>query len=221
MGNVLGFTDQEKFDCYMLTAGVMTFGGIEFKTKGRDDQAECEHIGPDTYPGKAAALCGVDAFAMIKAFCKPRIKVGTEWVIKGQTCEQSTNAVGGIARAIFDRVFKWLIEKCNDTLIDASLKKANFCAVLDIAGLKYLSTTDLSKSPSTLSMRSFSNSSIITCLLLSKRNMLRKGLIGKWLTLEWTWLQPSSCLRNQWEFGQFWKKNPFSQKQQIKALKRS
>jgi len=134
--NVLGFSEQEKFDCYMLTAGVMTFGGIEFKTKGRDDQAECELIGPDTYPGKAAALCGVDAFAMIKAFCKPRIKVGTEWVIKGQTCEQSTNAVGGIARAIFDRLFKWLIEKCNDTLIDASLKKANFCAVLDIAGFE-------------------------------------------------------------------------------------
>merc|ERR1712168_1237812 len=42
----------------------------------------------------------------------------------------------GIARAIFDRIFKWLIIKCNDTLIDASLKKANFCAVLDIAGFE-------------------------------------------------------------------------------------
>jgi hypothetical protein len=25
---------------------------------------------------------------MMKAFCKPKIKVGTEWVTKGQTCEQ-------------------------------------------------------------------------------------------------------------------------------------
>merc|ERR1712215_448918 len=134
--NVLGFSEQEKFDCYMLTAGVMTFGGIEFKTKGRDDQAECENVGPDSYPGKAAALCGVDAFTMIKAFYKPRIKVGTEWVTKGQTCEQATNGIGGIARACFDRIFKWLIIKCNDTLIDATLKKANFCAVLDIAGFE-------------------------------------------------------------------------------------
>jgi len=134
--NVLGFAEQEKFDCYMITSGVMTFGGVEFKTKGRDDQAECEAIGPDTFPGKAAALMGVDANAMIKAFCKPRIKVGTEWVTKGQTCEQATNAVGGIARACFDRVFKWLIEKCNVTLVDPTLKKANFCAVLDIAGFE-------------------------------------------------------------------------------------
>ena len=134
--NVLGFTDEEKYDCYTLTASVMTFGEIQFKTKGRDDQAECENIGPDSFPGKAAALCGVDPFHLVKAFCKPRIKVGTEWVTKGQTCEQATNAVGGIARAIYDRLFRWLIEKCNNTLIDASLKKSNFCAVLDIAGFE-------------------------------------------------------------------------------------
>merc|ERR1719461_544061 len=134
--NVLGFSEEEKFGCYQLTAGVMSCGGIEFKTKGRDDQAECEEIGPDTFPGKVAGAFGVNVMNMIKAFCKPRIKVGTEWVTKGQTCEQATGAVGGIARAIFDRIFKWLIEKCNDTLIDHTLKKANFCAVLDIAGFE-------------------------------------------------------------------------------------
>merc|ERR1711884_131882 len=134
--NVLGFSAQEKFDCYMLTAGVMTAGGIVYIQKGRDDQAEMEGIGPETFPGKMAALCGVEPMPLFKAFCKPRIKVGTEWVTKGQTVEQATMATGGIARAIFDRVFKWLIIKCNDTLIDATLKKANFCAVLDIAGFE-------------------------------------------------------------------------------------
>jgi len=133
---VLGFAPQEKMDCYVLTAGVMTCGGIVYETKGRDDQAELQAIGPDTFPGKAAASFGVDPIALFKAFCKPRIKVGTEWVTKGQTCEQASMSTGGIARAIFDRVFKWLIIKCNDTLIDASLKKANFCAVLDIAGFE-------------------------------------------------------------------------------------
>merc|ERR1719295_1092482 len=134
--NVLEFSAQEKFDCYMLTAGVMSCGGIEFITKGRDDQAECEAIGPETFPGKVANTFQIDAKLMIKYFCKPRIKVGTEWVTKGQSCEQATGAVGGIARAIFDRIFKWLIIKCNDTLIDATLKKANFVAVLDIAGFE-------------------------------------------------------------------------------------
>ena len=128
--SVIGFEEWEKMDCYVLTAGVMSCGGVQYIQKGRDDQAELPDVGPDTFAGKVAGAFGVDAAAMIKAFCKPRIKVGTEWVTKGQTVEQATGATGGIARAIFDRVFKWLIEKCNDTLIDASLKKANFCAVL-------------------------------------------------------------------------------------------
>merc|ERR1719179_82697 len=134
--NVLEFSEQEKFDCYMLTASVMTAGGIIYIQKGRDDQAELEKITPDTFAGKMATLCGVEAAPLFKAFCKPRIKVGTEWVTKGQTVEQATGATAGIVRAIFDRLFKWLIVKCNDTLIDATLKKANFCAVLDIAGFE-------------------------------------------------------------------------------------
>merc|ERR1712066_613016 len=85
---------------------------------------------------KVAQLYGVNPDELFKSFCKPKIKVGTEWVTKGQTCEQANNAVGGIARAIFDRLFKWLIIKCNHTLIDKSMKKSNFCAVLDIAGFE-------------------------------------------------------------------------------------
>ena len=63
-------------------------------------------------------------------------QVGTEWVTKGQNTDQSSNAVGGIARAIYYRTFLWLIEKCNETLKDPSMKKVHFCAVLDIAGFE-------------------------------------------------------------------------------------
>ena len=130
---VIGFSDQEKWDCYKLTAAVMSCGEIKFQQKGRDDQAEPADM---AFPNKVAELFGVNIDEMMKAFCKPKIKVGTEWVVKGQTCEQATNAVGGIARATFDRIFKWLIIKCNETLIDKTMKKSNFCAVLDIAGFE-------------------------------------------------------------------------------------
>ena len=130
---VIGFSDDETWDCYKLTAAVMACGEIKFKQKGRDDQAEVDDF---DYPTKVAELFGVNMDEMMKSFCKPKIKVGTEWVTKGQTCEQATNAVGGIARSTFDRIFKWLIIKCNETLIDKTMKKNNFCAVLDIAGFE-------------------------------------------------------------------------------------
>merc|ERR1719284_443157 len=131
--DIIGFTHQEKWDCYYLTAAVMSCGEVKFEQKGRDDQAEIKEM---DFPNKIAQLMGVNALELFKAFCKPKIKVGTEWVTKGQTCAQATNGVGGIARACFDRLFKWLIIKCNDTLIDPTMKKVNFCAVLDIAGFE-------------------------------------------------------------------------------------
>merc|ERR1719361_410256 len=133
--DIIGFSEEEKWDCYKLTAGVMACGQVKFVQKGRDDQAEIADK-DWAFPEKIATLFGVEKFELFKSFCKPKIKVGTEWVTKGQSCEQATNGVGGIARATFDRIFKWLIIKCNDTLIDKAMKKANFCAVLDIAGFE-------------------------------------------------------------------------------------
>ncbi len=131
--SVLGFEEKETWECYQLTAAVMTLGEFKFKQKGRDDQAEPDDL---TFAKKAAELFGISCDDMMKAFCKPKIKVGTEWVTKGQTCEQSYNAVGAIARSTYNRLFNWLIEKCNATLIDPTMKKVNFVAVLDIAGFE-------------------------------------------------------------------------------------
>merc|ERR1739844_151296 len=88
------------------------------------------------WPSKVATLLGVNMEELMKAFCKPKIKVGTEWVTKAQTVEQATNSCGAIARMTYNRLFLWLIDMCNDTLIDPTMKKANFCAELDIAGFE-------------------------------------------------------------------------------------
>merc|ERR1711988_1501078 len=131
--DIIGFSNQEKWDCYKITAGVMSAGEVKFVQKGRDDQAE---PGDMAFPTKVAAMFGCDVHELLKAFCKPKIKVGAEWVTKQTSVESAQNGVGGIARSCFDRLFKWLIIKCNETLIDPEMKKCNFCAVLDIAGFE-------------------------------------------------------------------------------------
>ena len=131
--DILGFPESEKWCAYRITAAVMTFGEVHFKTKGRDDQAEPDEM---EWPIKVATLLGVDVNELMKAFCKPKIKVGTEWVTKAQTVEQATNSCGAIARMTYNRLFLWLIDMCNRTLLDPTMKKANCCCVLDIAGFE-------------------------------------------------------------------------------------
>merc|ERR1712203_197268 len=55
---------------------------------------------------KAAELLGIDCEWMVTYFCKPKLKVGTEWVQKGSTCTNAANSVAGIARAIYERTFR-------------------------------------------------------------------------------------------------------------------
>merc|ERR1712200_303072 len=55
--DIIGFSNQEKWDCYKLTAGVMTCGEVKFEQKGRDDQAEVKDM---TVPNKVAELFGVN-----------------------------------------------------------------------------------------------------------------------------------------------------------------
>ena len=72
--DVIGFTNEEKWNCFKLTAAVMSMGEIKFKQKGRDDQAEPDDM---NFPNKVAELMGVNADEMMKSYCNTKIKVCT------------------------------------------------------------------------------------------------------------------------------------------------
>ena len=133
--DVLGFSQQEKYDVFINTACMMHMGNMtkDFVPVGKDEQAE---IKDDTNAQKVAQLCGIDAEWMITYFCKPKLKVGTEWVQKGSSCSNAANSVAGIARAIYERTFRIVVEKCNETLCDPTMKKVQYIGVLDIAGFE-------------------------------------------------------------------------------------
>merc|ERR1719184_478007 len=69
-------------------------------------------------------------------FIRPKIKVGTEWVYKTQNVVAVTVGTGSIIKNIYNRLFLWLVDLCNRTLIDATMKKVNFIGILDIAGFE-------------------------------------------------------------------------------------
>merc|ERR1712121_484949 len=93
-------------------------------------------IKDDSNSQKVAALCGIDCEWMITYFCKPKLKVGTEWVQKGSTCAGAASSVSGIARGIYERSFRLVVDKCNETLCDPTMKKVTYIGVLDIAGFE-------------------------------------------------------------------------------------
>uniref|UniRef100_A0A674GHG5 Uncharacterized protein n=1 Tax=Taeniopygia guttata TaxID=59729 RepID=A0A674GHG5_TAEGU len=83
--DILGFSADEKTAIYKLTGAVMHYGNLKFKQKQREEQAE-----PDgtEVADKAAYLMGLNSADLLKALCYPRVKVGNEYVTKGQTVQQ-------------------------------------------------------------------------------------------------------------------------------------
>merc|ERR1719189_2369317 len=131
----LGFTEEEEFNVYKCTAAMMHMGNMtkDFVPVGKEEQAE---IKDPANAEKVAELLGIDCEWMITYFCKPKLKVGTEWVSKGSTCTNAANSVAGIARAIYERTFRITVDKCNETLCDPTMKKVTYIGVLDIAGFE-------------------------------------------------------------------------------------
>ncbi|XP_067164439.1 myosin-1B-like [Apteryx mantelli] len=130
--DILGFTADEKTAIYKLTGAVMHYGNLKFKQKQREEQAE-----PDgtEVADKAAYLMGLNSADLLKALCYPRVKVGNEFVTKGQTVQQVYNAVGALAKAVFEKMFLWMVIRINQQL-DTKQPRQYFIGVLDIAGFE-------------------------------------------------------------------------------------
>ncbi|XP_072737670.1 myosin heavy chain, skeletal muscle, adult-like [Ciconia boyciana] len=130
--DILGFTAEEKTAIYKLTGAVMHYGNLKFKQKQREEQAE-----PDgtEVADKAAYLMGLNSADLLKALCYPRVKVGNEYVTKGQTVQQVNNAVGALAKAVYEKMFLWMVFRINQQL-DTKQPRQYFIGVLDIAGFE-------------------------------------------------------------------------------------
>ncbi|KAM8954813.1 myosin-4 [Lycaon pictus] len=130
--DILGFSPDEKAAIYKLTGAVMHYGNMKFKQKQREEQAE-----PDgtEVADKAAYLQSLNSADLLKALCYPRVKVGNEYVTKGQTVQQVYNSVGALAKSIYEKMFLWMVTRINQQL-DTKQPRQYFIGVLDIAGFE-------------------------------------------------------------------------------------
>ncbi|XP_062335310.1 myosin-7-like isoform X2 [Osmerus eperlanus] len=130
--DVLGFTQEEKNGIYKLTGAIMHYGNMKFKNKQREEQAEADGT-EDT--DKVAYLMGLNSADLIKGLCHPRVKVGNEWVTKGQSVQQVYYSIGALSKSVYEKMFLWMVVKINQTL-DTKNARQHYIGVLDIAGFE-------------------------------------------------------------------------------------
>merc|ERR1712243_51550 len=84
---------------------------------------------------KAAQLLDIEVDWFVDTFMKPKLKVGKDFVKKGQNLEQVAFAISATSKSLFARLFDWIVALVNDSL-DTPNPRKNFIGVLDIAGFE-------------------------------------------------------------------------------------
>ncbi|XP_033337825.1 myosin heavy chain 10 isoform X5 [Megalopta genalis] len=131
--HIMGMTNEDFSSIFRIVSAVMLFGSMQFRQERNSDQAT---LPDNTVAQKISHLLGLSVTEMTKAFLKPRIKVGRDFVTKAQTKEQVEFAVEAISKACYERMFRWLVNRINRSLDRTKRQGASFIGILDMAGFE-------------------------------------------------------------------------------------
>uniref|UniRef100_A0A673B8K2 Myosin-10-like n=1 Tax=Sphaeramia orbicularis TaxID=375764 RepID=A0A673B8K2_9TELE len=126
--HIMSFSHDE-----IVVSAVLQFGNIVFKKERNTDQASMPE---NTAAQKLCHLLGMNVMEFTRAILTPRIKVGRDYVQKAQTKEQADFAVEALAKATYERLFRWLVHRINKALDRTKRQGASFIGILDIAGFE-------------------------------------------------------------------------------------
>uniref|UniRef100_A0A3B3YLW0 Myosin-9 n=1 Tax=Poecilia mexicana TaxID=48701 RepID=A0A3B3YLW0_9TELE len=130
---IMGIPEDEQIGMLKVVAAVLQLGNMSFKKERHTDQASM----PDnTAAQKVCHLMGMNVTDFTRAILSPRIKVGRDYVQKAQTQEQAEFAVEALAKATYERMFRWLVMRINKALDKTKRQGASFIGILDIAGFE-------------------------------------------------------------------------------------
>ncbi|XP_074511700.1 myosin-9-like isoform X2 [Sebastes fasciatus] len=130
---IMSIPEEEQIGLLKVVSSVLQLGNMSFKKERHTDQASM----PDnTAAQKVSHLMGMNVTDFTRAILSPRIKVGRDYVQKAQTQEQAEFAVEALAKATYERMFRWLVMRINKALDKTKRQGASFIGILDIAGFE-------------------------------------------------------------------------------------
>lgn len=135
--NIIGITPQDQQNIFRLVAGILHIGNLSFYEDGKGNAVVQEQQVLDL----AASMLNVEPMLLQNAILFRVINTGTQGGRQStynvpQNLEQAAYARDAVAKAIYTRVFDWLILKINEALAKNKAPYRTVIGVLDIFGFE-------------------------------------------------------------------------------------
>jgi myosin heavy subunit len=129
---------QEVDDLYTIIAGLLHLSNVTFApVNGDKDVAEVDkNATVRAELGHAARLLGADPDTLKKCLEQKLIEARGERVWSPLSVDKSFDARNSMAKAIYGRMFDWLVQRVNESMRGSIGTSANIIGVLDIFGFE-------------------------------------------------------------------------------------
>ena len=131
-----GFTETETFNLYNIVAGLLHLSNCNLLVINEDKAELDKSAGTKLALEKAASLLGADEALLKKTLENKLIEARGERVWSPLNERQAIDARNSMAKALYSKMFDWLVQRVNESMTGAIATSANIIGVLDIFGFE-------------------------------------------------------------------------------------
>lgn len=135
--DIIGFTPEEVDQVYCVLASILHIGNIDFTAQETRHGSDSCTVVDDTIVNNVASLLGVDTKELNDAMTTTGILARGEVIIRCNTSYEALDARDAMAKALYGRLFSWIVNKINIQLKPKHEVTNTFCiGILDIFGFE-------------------------------------------------------------------------------------
>lgn len=133
----LGIDEASRLRVYEIVAACLLIGEIDFSERMGMDISFVRDREKLTW---SAELIGVRADSLESALTNPEMEVNGRSVKKNQNLAKTQTAAGGLSKLLYQRLFNWILQRCNDAINSSSEGETDgeYIGVLDMAGFEMM-----------------------------------------------------------------------------------
>ncbi|ESO87137.1 hypothetical protein LOTGIDRAFT_154633 [Lottia gigantea] len=134
--DVLNFNKQERETVFRILSSVLHIGNIYFKEISNENNDNTVELGSDAEIKWISHLLQLSEDWLKQSLTSKVTEARGDRVYTAYNLDQALDARDAIAKALYSRLFTWMVEKINSTTCHAEREKYTSLAVLDIFGFE-------------------------------------------------------------------------------------